>query len=77
MIRLLGLVVLAILIPGAAFAQQASPQESAKALEGKLQDEINQDMQVRTLLVKTQDELAIAQKEIADLKKPPGPADKK
>ena len=54
---------------GSAFAQQATPQEALQALQGKLQDEINQDMQVRALLVKTQNELATAQKEIADLQK--------
>ena len=56
-------------IVGPASAQQATPQEAFQALQGKLQDEINQDMQVRALLVKTQDELATAQKEIADLQK--------
>ena len=64
-------------LTGAAFAQQASPQETIQALQGKLQDELNQDMEVRALLVKTQAELAAAQKEISDSKKTLEPTDKK
>ena len=64
-------------LTGAAFAQQASPQETIQALQGKLQDELNQDMEVRALLVKTQAELAAAQKEISDSKKTLEPTNKK
>ena len=64
-------------LTGVARAQQASPQETIQALQGKLQDELNQDMEVRALLVKTQAELAAAQKEISDSKKTLEPTDKK
>ena len=60
--------ILATLFATAALAQQPTPAQQLQALSGKLQDEINQDMQVREALVQLQAENAALRKQIEELK---------
>jgi hypothetical protein len=54
----------AVLLSSPAYAQQLL---SSEALNGKLQDEINQDMQVREVLVQVKQELAKVNAHVKEL----------
>jgi hypothetical protein len=63
------LIVLALLVLSApVLAQQGPPSPEAQALGGKLMEEINSNVTLRTELIKTQAQLKSAQEENAKLK---------
>lgn len=64
-----GLTLLAIfVVPAFAQQRQFTPAEQLQALNGKLQDEINQDMQVRQVLSQANSTIVDLQKQIDDLR---------
>lgn len=59
---------IAVAFPALAQQRQATPAEQLQALNGKLQDEINQDMQVRQVLAQANSTIIDLQKQVDDLK---------
>lgn len=65
----IGVVALIVVaLPALAQQRQATPAEQLQALNGKLQDEINQDMQVRQILSQANSTIIDLQKQVDDLK---------